>query len=290
MRRILTDKQIKSAYDEYAHNNVKIKYLSDKLGCSKSVLERWFKKLNLPIKSASDRKKIYSVNESILDIIDTEEKAYWIGFLYADGNVSKTNRVRLSVAKKDLEVVERFSYFIYGTNRVKTYKTPLNKKGQDLVYVDVCNKHLSHRLIELGCPPKKTFILTFPNWIEQKLLHHFIRGYFDGDGCLSNYKTKQFGRAKINKHLIINEYDKSEFSILSTKEFLEELHNIFAKLTINSSISKRHKRRQNNNFTLKVLGNRQIERLMDWIYKDSTIFLRRKYDKYIQLKETNNAS
>lgn len=52
-------------------------------------------------------------------------------------------------------------------------------------------------------------------------------------------------------------------------------------------MSKRHKDRNNNNFTLTVSGNRQTARLMEWIYKDATIYMQRKYDRYLELKKIN---
>lgn len=275
MRRILSDDIIVQAHKKYWNENKTIKELSIDYNCSPSVLERWFRKFELEIRDKSDRKIKYPINKNIFDNVDSEDKAYWLGFLYADGNVSKTNRVRLSLAEQDVKTVENFSYFIYNTNRVKIYKLPDNKKGQDLVYVDICNKYISNRLIELGCHPNKTFTLCFPEWLNVDLINHFIRGYFDGDGCLSYYHDGSL--------------DKFEFSLLSTKEFLTSIQDILSSLDINSSLSKRHKNRDNNNFNLKVHGNSQIGKLMDWIYKGATIYLQRKHDKYTLLKSINES-
>jgi hypothetical protein len=289
MRRTLTDLQVIEAYKLYTEQKLSTYQLADMFNCSAYVFQREFKKAELAIRDHSHAKQNYAINENIFDNIDTEEKAYWLGFLYADGNVSKTNRTRLSLAEEDIEIVEKFSNFIFGQERIKKYKQPENRKSfQDLVYVDVCNKHIAHTLARLGCPPKKTFILTFPDWLDKKLYNHFIRGYFDGDGCLSNYKEKQKGRGRNNKNIVVSEYDKSHFSILSTKEFLTSLQFLFSELNINSTITKRHKKRKNNNFTLIVSGNHQIQRLTDWLYKNSNIFLQRKYDKYLQLKSIND--
>ena len=228
MRRILNHEQILEAHKLYINEKLSTIELSKIYNCSASVFQRGFKKNNLLIRDASHAKQKYFLNENVFDVINSEEKAYWLGFLYADGNVSKTNRVRLSLAKEDYEIVEKFSNFIFETNRIKNYKRPEHKEtSQDLVYVDVCNKHISFKLKELGCPPKKTFLLKFPEWLDDQLYSHFIRGYFDGDGCLSHYKSKQKGRGILTKKFIIYEYNKSEFSILSTKEFLLSLQQLF---------------------------------------------------------------
>ena len=289
MKRILTDLQVIEAYEMYVKQKLTTYQLGNIFNCSASVFQKEFRKAGLVMRDTSHAKQKYPINEDIFDNIDTEEKAYWLGFLYADGNVCGSQyRVRLSLAKEDIEVVQKFSNFIFGQERIKNYIQPKNRQSsQNLVYVDVCNKHVALQLPKLGCPPKKTFIITFPEWLDEKLYNHFIRGYFDGDGCLSNYKEKQIGRGKLTKGLIISEYDKAHFSVLSTKEFLESLQAVFITLNISSGINKRHKNRKNNNYTLYVSGNQQIARLMDWLYKDATIFLQRKHNKYIKLKDIN---
>lgn len=288
MRKILTDAQITEVISLYFDQKLSATEIAKLFNCNRTTIERWIKKSNHQLRDNSHCKQKYPINENIFDIIDTEEKAYWLGFLYADGNVSKTNRTRLSLAKEDIEIVKKFSNFIFGQERVKIYERPENKISfQDLVYVDVCNKHIAQTLTKLGCPPKKTFILTFPSWLDENLWNHFIRGYFDGDGCLSNYKEKQRGRGKYTKDIFVSEHKRAHFSILSTKEFLTSVRSIFSELNINSSMSKRHKERKNNNFNLTVSGNRQIQRLMDWLYLDATIFLERKHSKYLELKVIN---
>ena len=75
------------------------------------------------------------------------------------------------------------------------------------------NAQLHDSLIKQGCVPNKSLILTFPdiNVVSEDLVRHFIRGYFDGDGCLSFNKNK---------------YCTPNISILGTKQFLEKLETI----------------------------------------------------------------
>ena len=115
--------------------------------------------------------------------IDTEEKAYWLGFLYADGCVgSKEDKIELGLAEKDLKHIEKFRDFM-GINNKISYR-----KDTKSYRISFRSQKCKLDLINKGCVPKKSLILTFPNeeQVPSNLLRHFIRGYFDGDGWFSN--------------------------------------------------------------------------------------------------------
>src|SRR5579863_1325734 len=109
MKRILTDLRVVNAYQMYVEQKLSTYEIAKIFNCSANVIQKEFKKAHLPIRDASHAKQKYPINENIFDEINTEEKAYWLGFLYADGNVSKTNRTRLSLAEEDREIVDKFS-------------------------------------------------------------------------------------------------------------------------------------------------------------------------------------
>jgi hypothetical protein len=75
-----------------------------------------------------------------------------------------------------------------------------------------------------------------------------------------------------------NYYHRTTFSILSTFKFLSSLKDILKQNGINYSIVSSKKDRCVNNFTLSISGNLQIEKALDWLYKDSSVFLERKYN------------
>ena len=115
--------------------------------------------------------------------IDTEEKAYWLGFLYADGSVgSKENKIELGLAEKDLSQVEKFKQFIGLDNKISYRKN--TKSYRSSFRSQKCKQDL----ISQGCVPKKSLILTFPTeqQVSHSLICHFMRGYFDGDGWFTN--------------------------------------------------------------------------------------------------------
>lgn len=116
--------------------------------------------------------------KNIFHIIDTEEKAYWLGFLYADGYVSKYNQIEVSLSLEDEEHLIKLKQFINtNTNIIK------DEHRCRLLF---CSKELANDLAQLGCVNNKSLILQFPTeqQVPQELIRHFLRGYVDGDGCL----------------------------------------------------------------------------------------------------------
>ena len=208
------------------------------------------------------------INENFFEAIDTEQKAYFLGFLFADGcNSPNKNRLEVSLAKQDRDILEKLSRLLLcGNVNIKEYKRKnKNKNSQDKVALYIINKKVSQDLAKWGCVPRKTFVLKFPD-ILAGLCHHFIRGYFDGDGSLT----------LANRKGTFNAY----FSIVSTKEMLERISEYMVNLGVHYAINKRHKERKNNNFTLRVHGCKQIQKVCDFLYKNATVFLDRKFENY----------
>lgn len=133
--------------------------------------------------------------------------------MYADGNVSSTiNNVELSLSEKDLDHLKKFKSFLKTNKEVKISQVKYKDKVYNRCRLIMSDKHLKSQLIKLGCVPKKSTILIFPDEdiVPKSLINHFIRGYFDGDGCLSFTKT---GRCVVQ--------------IIGTKEFLNGLQTIY---------------------------------------------------------------
>ena len=213
--------------------------------------------------SADPRKHRGNLYTDFLFFKCSEEKAYMLGFIFADGyNNERWHKLEIRLAKQDKDILIKFSKILLNENNVKEY--------DDIVGLYVVSQDISSDLKKLGCPAKKTFILKFPD-LPENLCHHFIRGYFDGDGMLAIYQPNM----KKNKY--------AEFSICSTKEMLDEIGLYIADLGVNFKINKRHKMRNNNNFTLRVGGSQQIKKVCDFLYKNAHIYLNRKYEKYMEL-------
>lgn len=218
----------------------------------------------------------YSLDEHVFDTIDTEEKAYWLGFLCADGyNYEDKYAICLRLQTEDEEILLKFRDFLKSNAPIYTFhrKTRVNKLEREYKEVRVNSVHLSRQLAKLGCIQGKSYSLEFPNCISHELLHHFIRGYFDGDGCLCIKKRKD--RKSPNSM-------SYQFTLTGRKEFLEVANSYIVQ---GADINKLSIKNLPNNFakSLHYGGHNVVKKIMDYLYKDATIFLKRKHDKYLTM-------
>jgi hypothetical protein len=263
----------KKAYDEYTEclnkgEEPSLTKISKKYGISRDRFAARLKKAGIEVVNYQNTPKF---NYEIFDNIDSEEKAYWLGFIFADGYVSeKGYHFEISLKLEDKEHLEKFNKFIGCSieGKVKIGDSICNGKSFKRCRWSCVNKHLHSSLVELGCIPKKSLILKFPDislFKSKDLIRHFIRGYFDGDGCIS-YRTKQ--------------HDHMMAVVLGTSEFLNEMQkylpfNAIRKLQYNDKSKSEITR------TLNYYGESGLK-FIDFLYQNSTIFLNRKYERYLE--------
>lgn len=190
--------------------------------------------------------------------IDTEEKAYWLGFLYADGSVgSKEDKIELGLAEKDLKHIEKFKTFMNINNKISYREKTKSYR------MSFRSAQCKQDLINKGCVPKKSLILNFPNenQVPKYLIRHFIRGYFDGDGWFTNTE-KCFQVGIIGTENFIN-------------GFLDSIENIDKK----NKIFDVHREDRAKRYVFGAYND--VLNFLNWIYKDSNIYLDRKYASYL---------
>ena len=209
-------------------------------------------------------------NENIFDVIDTEEKAYWLGFLFADGYISsKQNKktdyqFELSLKGEDVNHLHKFNQFMgHKYDNVKIGNVKCNGKIFTRCRWGVRNRHLQETLNSYGCTPRKSLTLQFPDiniFQSEDLIRHFIRGYFDGDGCVSWYNKK---------------HTAPSISILSTESFLKHIRE-YSKIW--GSIYLASKR---NVFVYNVSSSKRGLKFLHYMYDNASIYLDRKFDRYL---------
>lgn len=228
-------------------------------------------KENGVMRNNSEKSRKYTYNKNFFKVIDTEEKAYWLGFIYADGyivngiNGKNKDALGITLNDKDKGHIDKFKKSIDSNHPIKIYKT---KYGSNSARIIIQDEELVEDLIKLGVLRNKSLILKFPttNIVDESLIYHFIRGYFDGDG---SFKKK--GRK-------IRGYD---FSVLGTIEFLTELRTY---LGIDNDIRKCNKNNDSNNYHLTFGGNQKVKQISKLLYKNANIYLDRKYKRYKEIE------
>lgn len=237
-----------------------------------ATVRRILKSSGTKLVSASQRSRKYTLNEHYFDTIDTEEKSYWLGLLYADGTVGY-NTIRLELSAKDKDIVYKFGHCLQTNKPVRTVLHSLkNPNHQDSYELTLHSPIIYNQLIKLGCHQNKTFTLNFPTkeQVPDKLLPHFVRGYFDGDGCLTIYKS--------------NGYFKNHMQIDSTLMFCEGLGKYLHRHDIIHHIYTPKKARLTSRQLVvrQRLGCYYFGKL---IYQDATIFMARKRNKFDVLEQ-----
>ena len=256
--------------EDYKNGLSSIK-LAEKYGVSKKSILKILHGNNVDMKSKGDYKPSnqYPFNEHWLDVLDCQEKFYFLGFFFADGNVEKDeNTIRIKLQKQDRYILEKFNK-LFESNRPLYFGEYYNKsynKTQETYEMKLGSKHLKNRFGKLGIFPNKTYNIDFPKYALNEYLSHFIRGYFDGDGNITVFGSNKKGESRANITITGN-----PVFIGKMKDIIEEKLNVYINFYDKNTYA-----------NLKIERQKDVKKFLDWIYKDSKIHLIRKYDEYIK--------
>ncbi len=206
------------------------------------------------------RPRSFSLNENYFETIDTPNKGYILGFLYADGSINN-GCLSISLSKKDEEILEFIKNELEFGGNIRTYSL----KKHEYVRLSITSKKMINDLNNLGVIKNKTYESKKLPTVSKEFLPHLIRGFFDGDGSI--YCIKRPNRSP---DFCVN------FS--SNTDVLNEIKT--ALLNINITSGKIRYRNGNSLFSamLDVKGAINIEKFMNFIYCDNSFRLSRKFE------------
>lgn len=261
--------------------------ISKELSINKSKVYRCLKKneINTNKNSSHYIKKLYDyeIDDSFFEKIDTEEKAYILGFLYADGNLHKKYyHIKLKLQERDKYILEKINVAMR-SNKPLYFHKKTKKEHQNQVSIVISNKKMYNDVINLGLYPNKTYDLNFKKVFDDKMFNHFLRGYFDGDGWISVYKTDREYFLKSGEKKI-NNREVSEVGFTGTEFMCRFLNKFFLETLQIKSYLKADKRTDYRIKSLRIRSHKDVKKFYEFIYKNSTIFLTRKRDKFNELK------
>lgn len=250
------------------YNELKnLKKVAKSFGVSLRPIKRILKKNNLELTN-----RRFNVNHTYFKVIDSEEKAYWLGFLFADGCIrqSKTgSQVVLKLSIKDEHHLTKFKNDLGSEHIVSYYKNKTKtKKGEDS-FSDNCvirinSNEMVTDLINQGCLPRKTFSIEKPN-IDEKYYKHFMRGFYDGDGNFFYNEDTKLSVVTI---------------VCASKKFRSFIIDIMSKIP---NIGNIHE--DDTKYTIKITNIIGIVGFLSYIYDNSTIELTRKKEYYEKYRE-----
>ena len=201
-------------------------------------------------------------NENYFEKIDTEDKAYFLGLIFADGSVVyNPNRYRyqlsLKLHPKDKHILISLIKHIEGEMNV------WEDSKRNICQISLSGKKIINDLIKLGVTPNKTFTLNYPK-INENLEKHFLRGYFDGDGCIRVKKDKRDG-TKLGDLRIVS----GSIEMLNTIN--ERMNKLFG-----TNINKLYGPKNKEYRYIGWASMNDIENIYEGFYSDSDLFLIRK--------------
>jgi phage antirepressor YoqD-like protein len=243
--------------------------IARQLKISRKRFAQWMREQGVTITNSS---KIYTCNEDYFKVINDEHKAYWLGFLYADGCIVERKRgdkVKSRVLEVGLQILdkphlEKFNKDLDSNYLIKDRNNKLGDKTYESCRLIINSTKMCNDLIKLGCTPRKSLTLTFPTeeQVPKHLQKHFVRGYVDGDGSVMWNPRHSCGR----------------LSLLGTKEFLQECRKQMEwrenALTCDGG--------NGQAYNIEYSGAYVTEYLKQ-LYENSTIYLDRKYEKYKEI-------
>lgn len=220
------------------------------------------------------------------DNIDSEEKAYILGFAASDGTVSHdtergTYSLKFVVNSIDTQLLEDFKQSLKSKVKVKTFETTTNlPQGgtctSEMSSVLFCSKSLVEGLIDKGVTPRKSLTLNVDyNKIPDKLKRHFWRGLFDGDGTFGLFGKKKILEVSLTTSKVMAE---------STKK---EILKLFPDFKINF-----YERKECSGLTYNLIFTTQKDgfSFLEYMYEDCNIKLNRKFEKYKTIKQIVNSN
>lgn len=258
----LTDEDIKYIVGNY--NTRTSPSLAKELSVSKSLITKTWRENNLKGKD----NKTYYCNDRYFQNIDSYEKAYWLGFLMADGCIYNRNKgncnkwITITLAEIDSNHLEKFKTAISSNHPIHY---GINTAGNKTTNITIVSKLMAEDLAKWGCVERKTSIVQFPNFNKDFLSWGFINGYIDGDGSITISKDKNVFRYKL--------------SVVGNFSIIKGIHDFILKFNVKGTI---REDKRDYSFPFYELYFERMEYLnfiFNHTYNTKIIYLDRKYNR-----------
>lgn len=260
MQKKINDTDIELIKNLYFNNNYSQHKIAEYFNVSQGTIHNFFVEHNIQSRDKTSHMRKYSLNECYFDDIDSDDKAYFLGLLYADGNVDKNSYgIHIELQERDKYILEYFNQCIESDKPLIFRKFD---KGFNSYKLSIHSKHMHYILTnKYGLVPNKSLVLEFPINIPDKYMLSMLRGYIDGDGWIQKYRI----------------------AFMSSDKFCNGIHDYLLKnFNINSTVRDQNPNKYSpNTKVLDITGRKNIISLVSKMFHtNNCICLPRKFSKY----------
>lgn len=267
--KIITEELKKEIIEFYQSYPMAIKTVCEKFNLSSPTVGKILKDIPRYPKAL-----IFNPNlkEDFFDEIDTEEKAYFLGLMISDGNVFNDETGRQASISITLDSNDE--YILNAFRDALGASTSISHDGRGCSQIAVRSNRLAESLAQYGVVPRKSHITYLPLNIPKEMFSHLIRGIFDGDGSI---QAHQHGTRFLHG-----------FSFCGSHRLMQDIVDFFQKyLKLMGAIAVYdYKDKELSDFKLQTVQD--MYTFGEWMYKDASIYLKRKRDKYLEFKKHYN--
>ncbi|MDO5516638.1 MAG: hypothetical protein Q4F66_03725 [Clostridium sp.] len=261
----------------YKNKNVNMDDISKNINISRRAVSRVLREKGINTRL----KNRYLLNHNYFDEVNTEAKAYILGFIYADGFVGSEKYNNIVIAINDYDIVEYIAKEIEFTGNIRNTKKGGFKNSKCGYSLNFSSEIMAKRLRGIGLYPNKSLTISELPKIQKVLMRHFIRGYFDGDGSiLLSHNSSYYRNGNVVKKYVYPTYN---FNILGTENFLKS---IVKEANFNYAKIRNTKTREIK--SLNICAKKEFNNIFNYLYLNSTIRLERKYNKWNEIKSAFN--
>lgn len=265
-------------YKEYILGNLKMKDVYEKYEVNQNAMDYFFAEKGY-VKRSTLRKE--NIKIDIFNPVNTPEAAYILGFYIADGCLNG-NKFVITLNEKDKEILEKIRDYMSPITKLIYKKETINKQGivsHPMYSFAFTCKEIVSCLEGLGLGKNKTYLSkSIKNVVPKELMWDFIRGYWDGDGCISSSNvTKNIKETSYN-------YINIGFTIISKDpDILNEMNEFFIEEGINTHVYPDNK----GNYLVGTHSKSEIEKIYNKLYTSSNLFMKRKRTKFNEIMTTS---
>lgn len=226
------------------------------------------------ILSNDESHRFYSLNEDYFETIDTPNKAYILGLIYADGCIHEKNRaIYLGLQEQDKSLLEKINIELNNSKPLEFIDLS-GKNHKNMYRIVLYSEKMQKDLINAGVRYRKSWNLDFPYFLNPELYSHFCRGYFDGDGSVFQTKSQKYMRTGVD--------------FVGTEQVCQGIQTILANNGIYSAM---YDSVAHNGITrdLHIIRKDDVRKLFYWLYENKTLYMERKYNSYVSFLNINNS-